>query len=599
MRKKLFWKIFAGIALVSALGVGVSALYSQRALRAASATAMTDRLRDVALAISVASAELLPEGRSPALDGLVARTAGKTGVRITLVDGRGTVLADSEQDPSVMENHASRPEIARALGGQVGSSTRYSGTLGRWMVYVAVPLGTAGGSGGSGGRAGAARASAPRAELDAADLRAGGGTAVFASILLVVCLLAALAVSRTIAAPLRDLTGVVRRFAEGDFGARLHLRRQDEVRSLAESFNAMGERVQELFRQNSERAGQLDGIFSSVRQGIVLLDAGDRIIRANRGFEELAGTSAAPGRTLLDVLPVPRLAELVRAARESGSRQSAEIALGERTVLCAVELMAGQGQPLVVLSDTTEIHALETLKRDFVANASHELRTPLTTIAGSLEMLEAEAVGPAADRWIDAIRRNTQRMAAIVEDLLQLSRLEGKAARPLDGRVDVGSVAAEVVALFAHRASQHGIGLRLEAAGPLPGIAGDPHMIEQMLVNLVDNALKYTEAGEVVVSLAAEGGSTIRLGVSDTGIGIAPEHLPRLFERFYVVDASRSRGLGGTGLGLAIVKHIVQAHAGTIGVESTPGRGTRFTVRLPASPAGENSQKTHTILDQS
>jgi two-component system phosphate regulon sensor histidine kinase PhoR len=179
-------------------------------------------------------------------------------------------------------------------------------------------------------------------------------------------------------------------------------------------------------------------------------------------------------------------------------------------------------------------------------------------------------------------------MAAIVEDLLRLSRLEAKGVEPARGRVDLASVAGEVVALLAHRAAQRGIGLRLEAAGPLPGLAGDPLMIEQVLVNLVDNSLKYTEAGEVVVSLAAEGGSTVRMEVSDTGIGIAPEHLPRLFERFYVVDASRSRRLGGTGLGLAIVKHIVQAHAGTISVDSTPGKGTRFTVRFPAAPAGEN-----------
>ena len=426
------------------------------------------------------------------------------------------------------------------------------------------------------------RASAPRASLDAVIGREGGRLALFAAILLAACLAAALAVSRTIAAPLRDLTGVVTRFAGGDFGARLHLRRRDEVRDLAESFNAMGERIQRLFQENSERTRQLDGIFSSVRQGIVLLDGEDRIVRSNRGFQDLAGGAAGPGRTLLEVMAVPRLSQLVHAARGSGDRQVEEITLGERTILCSVELMAGQEQLIVLLSDTTEIHRLETLKRDFVANASHELRTPLTTIGGALEMLEEDTGGPEAARWIEAIRRNTQRMTAIVEDLLLLSRLEAKGIEPVRELLDLAAIAREVAALFGQKAAQRGIGLRVEAAGMLPPVAGDPFLVEQMLVNLVDNALKYTEKGEVVVACAGEDGHAVRIEVSDTGIGIPAEHLPRIFERFYVVDKSRSRRVGGTGLGLAIVKHIVQSHAGTIVTASEPGRGTRFTIRLPA-----------------
>ena len=590
MRRHIFWRIFAGLTLVSVLGVGISAVYTQGALRAASSDSLTGRLRDVALATKVAAAGLLPAGgnapaapgkcacgaRSAGLDGLVRDLARETATRITLIDGRGVVLADSEQDPAAMENHAFRPEVARAIAGETGISSRYSSTVGLWMVYVAVPLPLAGGS------TGAARASAPRAELEAAVVREGGRLALFASILLVACLLAALAVSRTVAAPLRDLAGVVSRFAEGDFGARLHLRRRDEVRDLAESFNSMGERIQQLFRENSARTRELDGIFTSVRQGIVLLDAEDRIIRSNKGFEDLAGGAPSAGRTLLEVLAVPRLSQLVHRARSSGARQAEELAIGDRTVLCAVELMAGREQLIVLLSDTTEIHRLETLKRDFIANASHELRTPLTTIAGSLEMLEGEPGGPDAARWIDAIRRNSERMTAIVEDLLRLSRLEATGIQPVRETVDLAGIAREVSALFGPKAAARGLSLRVEIPGPLPGLTGDPLLIEQMLVNLVDNAIKYTEQGEVLLSCAAEGEGAVRIVVTDTGIGIPGGHLARIFERFYVVDPSRSRRMGGTGLGLAIVKHIVQAHAGTIDAESEPGRGTRFTIRLPA-----------------
>jgi two-component system, OmpR family, phosphate regulon sensor histidine kinase PhoR len=593
MKKKLFWRIFAGLALVSVLGVGILAAYSQRALRAASVDSLTERLRGVALAARAASSGLLPEGRSASLADLARRLARETGTRLTLVDGRGVVLADSEQDPQTMENHASRPEVAQALGGSTGVATRYSSTLGAWTVYVAVPFRLAD------GRPGAVRASAPRAALDAAVGQEGGRLALFASVLLAACLLAALAVSRTIAAPLRDLTGVVKRFASGDFGARLHLRRRDEVRDLAESFNSMGERIQALFRENSERTRQLDGIFSSVRQGIVLLDRDDRIVRANRGFEDLAGAAPGPGRTLLEAMAVPRLSQLVHAARGSGARQVEEINVGGRTVLCSVELMEGQEQLIVLLSDTTEIHRLETLKRDFVANASHELRTPLTTIGGSLEMLEENAGGPEAGRWIEAIRRNASRMSAIVEDLLLLSRLEATGVEPVREALDLASIVREVAALFGQKAAQRGVGLRVEAAPSLPSVIGDPFLVEQMLVNLVDNALKYTEKGEVVVSCAAEAEGTDRIDISDTGIGIPAEHLCRIFERFYVVDPSRSRRMGGTGLGLAIVKHIVQAHGGTIQVESEPGRGTRFTIRLPAGrDQRPNSPETHTTLNR-
>ena len=588
MRRRLFYRIFAGLVLVSLLAVLISSLYTLRVLRASSLEGIRQRLTDVALAAKAAAAPMARAGRSAALDGLIGDLGRETGVRITVIDGGGTVLADSDQDPAVMENHANRPEVAAAMEGRIGTSTRYSSTLERWMVYVAAP-GSAGG---------VMRASAPRAELDATVLREGGDLALFAVILFGVCLLAALAVSRTIAVPLRDLAGVVGRFAAGDFGARLHLRRRDEVRQLADSFNAMGERIQELFRENSARTQELDGIFSSVEQGIVLLDGEGRIVRSNRGFEDLAGTRPAAGRRLLELMAVPRLFDLVRMARSSGRRQSEEIAIGERTVLCSIERMAGSEQLIVLLHDTTEIHRVEAVKRDFVANASHELRTPLTTIRGALEMLEEGSSGPEAERWVDAIRRNAERMTAIVEDLLVLSRLEAKEADLEPQPVDISRIAREAAALFSPRAQSRGIRLVLDIPETLPQVPADPFLVEQMLVNLLDNGLKYTEAGEVRLCCAAEGERMVRIEVSDTGIGIPPEHLPRIFERFYVVDKSRSRKLGGTGLGLAIVKHIVQRHGGTIEASSGPGPGTRFTIRLPAAPPAANSQKTHTPFTQ-
>jgi two-component system phosphate regulon sensor histidine kinase PhoR len=365
------------------------------------------------------------QGRSVALDSLVAAVAREGRVRLTVITPVGVVLADSEQDPAKMENHSDRPEVAVALNGQVGTSSRFSGTVRRWMIYVAVPVKDQ-----AGRVQGVVRTSTQAEELEALSRQGQGSLALFASVLLAACLLFALLLSRTISSPLGDLAQVVGRFASGDFGARLHLRRHDEVKTLADSFNGMGERVQSLFEERAQRIQELDLIFSSVQQGILVLDRDGRIVRSNKGFEKLAVSRPVEGRTLWEVVRAPRLTEIVQQARVTGNRQSEEVEIGEKSVLCTVERMGEREELIVVLNDTSDLRRLEALKRDFVVNASHELRTPLTSIVGSLEMLEGAPRGESA-RWVETIRRNAERMTAIVKDLLLLSGLEARgASRP-------------------------------------------------------------------------------------------------------------------------------------------------------------------------
>jgi two-component system, OmpR family, phosphate regulon sensor histidine kinase PhoR len=575
MRSRTFLRVFVGYVAVSLLAVLIFAFYTLRLAGTMSFDALTRGLEGAALTARVAVMPLLSQGRSAQLDALVVAMGKEGSVRFTVIDLQGVVLADSQEKAATMENHSLRPEVSKALLGTTGISLRLSSTVGRRMVYVAVPVLSS-----AGVVQGVVRTATYPEQLQQAALRNSGGLALFSTILFVACLLAALLFSRTISAPLGDLAGVVERFSAGDFGARLHLRRRDEIRSLAESFNAMGERVQSLFLERSRRAQELDGIFHSVQQGILVLDSDGRIVRSNKGFEDLAGAARTEGKTLWETVRAPLLTELVQRARTTGLRQSEEVTLGEKTVLCTVERMAGRDELIVVLHDTSELRRLETVKRDFVVNASHELRTPLTSIIGSLEMLEGELPGDAA-RWVDAIRRNAERMSAIVQDLMLLSRLEAKGPEPSARPIDLKQIAQEVTGMFANRAQAQGISLQLSVPETLPPLRADGFLLEQMLVNLVDNALKYTEKGEVRVSCAVEGTDRLSIEVADTGIGIPEESLPRIFERFYVVDKSRSRKLGGTGLGLAIVKHIVQSHAGSIDVKSTLGAGTRVTVRLP------------------
>jgi two-component system, OmpR family, phosphate regulon sensor histidine kinase PhoR len=574
MKRRIVVRVFAGYVVVSLLAVLIFAFYTLRVARGISFESLARGLESAALTAKVSVSPLLAGGRTAVLDALVTEMGREGRVRITVIDPRGVVLADSQENAATMENHSSRPEVATALKGKTGTSLRLSGTVGRWMVYVAVPVMS------GQGVQGVVRAATFPEALDASTFRERGSLALFASLLFAACLVSALLFSRTIVAPLGDLAGVVRRFAAGDFGARLHLRRRDEIKELADSVNAMGERVHSLFLEKSQRTQELDGIFSSVQQGILVLDSSGRIVRSNRGFEDLAGNRLVEGKNLWEVVRAPRLTELVQRARETGARQSEEVAVGEKSVLCTVERMAGREELIVVLHDMSDVRRLETVKRDFVVNASHELRTPLTSILGSLEMLEGGLEGEAA-RWVDAIRRNADRMSAIVQDLLMLSRLEDKGLEPSSEQVDLKRLAEDVTGMFVPRAEAQGIALTLSIVGAIPSISGDAFLIEQMLVNLLDNALKYTEKGEVRMTCAAEAGGRVKIEVADTGIGIPEECLPRIFERFYVVDKSRSRKQGGTGLGLAIVKHIVQGHGGTIDVESTLGKGTRLIVILP------------------
>ncbi|HTP58433.1 MAG TPA: ATP-binding protein [Spirochaetia bacterium] len=574
MSRLVVSRVFVRFSLLCIVILLTFFIYSLSVVRTMSYGALVHGLEQGALTVRGAAASLMAGGRSAELQDLTRDMARESGQRITLIDARGVVLADSEEDPARMENHSLRPEVAAALLGEKGVSSRLSSTVRRWNVYVALPVTV------NGSVHGVVRTASPQVTLEAQYPRETTNLLLFVGPLLLICLLFALAFSRSILSPLRDLAGAVARFASGDFGARLHLRRRDEIRDLAEAFNAMGERVQGLFQDSALRAQELDGIFSSVQQGIVLLDRAGRIVRCNRGFEDLAGARAVEGRTLWELVRAPRLTELVQEARSTGERRSEEVACGEGWLLCTVQHMEGRDELIVVLHDTSDIRRLEAVKRDFVVNASHELRTPLTSIRGSLEMLEGQLSGD-SERWVDTIRRNAARMSAIVEDLLLLSSLEARGVESSREPVALDAIVGDVAGMFAARAQAKGLSLKVSVDPSLPSLAADSFLLEQMLVNLLDNALKFTESGEVSLSVRREDPGRVRIDVSDTGIGISEEHIPRLFERFYVVDKSRSRKLGGTGLGLSIVKHIVQSHGGSVTVESSPGRGTTFTVRIP------------------
>jgi two-component system phosphate regulon sensor histidine kinase PhoR len=300
---------------------------------------------------------------------------------------------------------------------------------------------------------------------------------------------------------------------------------------------------------------------------------------ANEAFRKLVDVAAPEGKFYWEVIRKPRLQEFIARLQDESKRLSAEVRVDERTLLCTGGALDDQGGVVLTLHDITDLKNIEVIKRDFIVNASHELRTPLAAILGAAETLEEEP-GRINAASLEILKRHAERLRAIVEDLLKLSELEERGYR-LDRReIDPRELARNVVQILSPRFKEKGLEAKIESAEGLPVLKADPFLLEQALINLVDNAIKYTDKGSITICLAADARDYI-IAVRDTGVGIPAEHLPRIFERFYVVDKSRSRKVGGTGLGLSIVKHIVQLHGGTVSASSEEGRGTEFTLRLP------------------
>jgi len=573
MKKTLFLRVFATyLALLVFMAAAVS-LFATRALRGRFIEDQRNHLENLAAVLSEPVLGFVDSGSADGLALYISAAAKAASIRITVISSDGTVLADSEKNPVDMENHLYRPEIFGALQGTAQSSLRWSSTLKADMLYLSRPLFR------DGRTIGVLRLSRFARSLDFLFARLRGRILAIMGIVFGLALLLALAFSRSIIRPLRETIDASARVAGGDFAARVSVRHHGEFRSLASSFNAMASELGRMFAETTEQKEELASILGSIREGLFVVDQDGRILLANEAFRKLAGEEVFDGRLYFEVFRSSSLYDVLKRAHDSRANASGEVVVRDRTYLCSVAFLRGLEKRVVTLQDLTEIRELERIKKDFVTNVSHELKTPLTAIKGFVESLEGR-VGEESQSALRTIGRNADRMIAIVEDLLVLSELEEKGPRLEKEPVDLRASAAGVLAIFEKAATAKGLELVLESGPDLPPVPADPYQMERLLVNLVDNAVKYTEKGRVAVRLRRDG-DRLALEISDTGPGIPEEHLPHIFERFYVVDKSRSRKTGGTGLGLSIVKHITLAHGGSVDVASRPGEGTTFKVNLP------------------
>jgi len=571
-----FWKIFGLSALLVALLAGSVLLVSFRLIRHHTVDLLVRDLERQARLLEPGLTACLQGGDPDCLNDLVSEAASRLEVRVTVIAGDGRVLADSKEDPEAMENHRFRPEVQEVLESRTGRSVRYSRTLKADMLYVARPLS------GEDELLAVLRLSSFVRDIDRMMSGLRSGLARLAAALTLAAALAAFFVSRSLTRPVREMIRVSRRISRGDFEAKIYHPGRDELGELGRSLNGMTAQLRSFVENLRLQKEEGNGILQSMKDGLVLIDGEDRIRLANDSFKKMIGRDDPEGAYFWEVIRSSAFTELIGRARGANECLSGRVDLGGRVYDCSLTLLASPARVLAVLHDLTRSVELEAMKKDFVVSMSHELRTPLSAVKGYIETLEDEVSTRGRD-YLRVLQRNTERLIKIVDDLLVLSALEGREAPLRLENVDLGSLAADSLRLFEPAARGKGLALRL-AAGESPlVVTGDAFRLEQMFVNLLDNAVKYTDGGEVLLSLEAEPGRAV-IRVRDTGAGIPPEHLPRLFERFYVVDPSRSRKMGGTGLGLAIVKHIVLLHGGEVSADSTPGRGSCFTVWLPRAP---------------
>ena len=514
-----------------------------------------------------------------------SKTVGTPYTRVTIIDDDGIVLGDSESEPAMMDNHGTRPEIKLAYLDSVGSSIRYSDTLKRNMVYLALPAFS------FLDKIIVLRTATPLRSLSS-DLK-GAYTSISIAgvvVLFLVSLLGYLLTDR-INGALQIIRHTVSEYSKGNLSYRPHVYRPPELKRVADTISSLAEDLLAQAAESTKQRDALEAVFSGMSEAVIVLD-GDLVIQelntSALGLADLDSGEAA-GKDLLLVFRNSRLYDVAREVASKRGKVEGDIVYfsdRERHLQVKGTIISGdnaQERIVLVMNDVTRLKRLEQVRKDFVANVSHELKTPITAVKGYVEtLLGGDYRNPeiAAD-FLGIVLNHVDRLNAIVEDLLIISRLEqGTDVLPEKDRLNAYELISSAVSLYRSRAEGKGQTFSI-ACNPDLSITANRILMEQALGNLIDNAIKYSHEGGDIEIAACALASSDTLSVRDTGSGIPAEHIDRIFERFYRIDKGRSRDLGGTGLGLSIVKHIALSHGGTVSVESIEDEGSLFTIVLP------------------
>ena len=591
MRARLFWRLgltYGALLLVVLLAVQ---LYSARVIRSQAIRSANDQLASL-LGLAFANPPLSTDPIE--LRNWTSRAA-RSGARVTIIDNTGRVLVDSEADAGKMENHADRLEFQDALARGTGQSVHRSVTLGHELVYRAQRYDQ------PGNPPIVIRLALPLSQIDLSLVELRQRQLVATLVVLLIGALVAFAFARMFAARVQRLQRFSQRIAEGDFRPLIREGPRDELSDLADSLNLTAARMDREIRLLSGERNRSSAILRSMVEGVAVIDAEERLVFYNRAFSEILNVdpASAEGRPLIEVIRNSDLLSLIRRALRGEEGLQTDITMGitqtqsfsiTAAPVKALDVSASGRAPnekpsgaVVVLHDVTELRRLERVRQDFVANVSHEFKTPLTAIQGFAETLLAGALDDPENnrRFLEIIRNHAMRLARLTNDLLKLARIEaGKMELEFSsvGLLELIEACTETTLLKANRKE---ITLEITVPPQLPAVRGDAALLRDVLQNLLDNAIQYTPPRGHISVTASAGKREAVITVTDTGIGIPLADSERIFERFYRVDAARSREAGGTGLGLSIAKHIVEAHGGKLWVESTVGQGSKFSFSLP------------------
>jgi two-component system, OmpR family, phosphate regulon sensor histidine kinase PhoR len=572
-------------------------LHTQAALMAGRATQMLANLPH--------DGTLAPDRLQKTWQPLALELSKQGNCRVTIVRRDGVVVGDSDlsiDDLGRVENHSGRPEVRQGLASGFGSARRHSATISRDFLYTAASFPPVGAE-----TYGVIRASVELSQIEAAIGTLRRGLTLNAVFALCIALLISVLAAQFASHAARKLTVAARKLAAGDLTTRMPILGTDEFGELARALDHLTRSLQESLKNLRTERDRLDALLSRMHEGVLMLDASGRVVLINPALQEMLLLRDAIGKTPIEVIRHSELKLLLDEVISNGVAAAREIEVAglmhRKLLVRAAPLGTEQGGAFAVFVDVTEMRRLETLRRDFIANVSHELRTPVTAIRSAGETIRDVALNDAKalPRFVDIIVRNAERLGCLLNDILELSRIESRALRLVIEPVDIGSLLHQVAELFYERADRKGLALQVAAPAAAVYAFGDRRALENVLGNLIDNAVKYCGSGASIRASVgdSEQPGRLRICVEDTGPGMDAVHLPRLFERFYRVDTGRSRDLGGTGLGLAIVKHLVESLGSEIQVESTPGIGSRFFFCLPRATRDAAAPSSPRLLSAS
>ncbi len=571
-QSSFFKKIISSFAITILSLMLLIYMFSSFAIKKHYKNTLTQNLININKSLAYEIQDYFSNNDYNSLDKFVKDIGCQINTRITIISAKGLVLADSEKDPKLMENHRYRPEIEKAIKGENGMAMRYSKTLKTEMLYVTMPLSINN-----------EIFCVIRTSLFMNDVKKlindlSQKIMIISFLVFLFSIVMSIILSKYISKPVEKLISAAKQVSAGDFTTRVFLDRNDDINILAESFNEMTEEIQNLFQKIKSEKNSLNCIISSIDEALLVIDIHGKVILTNNGIKNVTDKEMQ-GRSFWEIIRDENFEKFITKIKEEKKNFSEEWKWQKKYFLCSFGYVYLKNEIVIVFHDITKKKEMEMIKKDFVSNVSHELRTPLTAIKGFVETLKEEEKEQDKLHYFQIIEKHTNRLINIVKDLLILSNLEetGKVQKE---SINLYKLVKDQEKVFEKRINEKSLKFNIQIDDDLSEFFGDRFRLEQMFINLIDNAIKYTDKGEINVQIRNIT-DKIEIIVRDTGIGIGEEHFNRLFERFYVVDKSRSRKIGGTGLGLSIVKHIVLLHDGNINVESKTGKGTEFIINLP------------------